>query len=69
MLDILTYVYQDFDKPRFSAVCKKLAELANEGGDDLARHLFRLNGKDLARHINGVLPSVDEVSYLLKRLR
>lgn len=62
MIDILKHVYQDFDKPKFSMVCKQIAELANENGDELARHLFRSNGRDLARHINGVLPSIDEVN-------
>lgn len=63
MIDILKHVYQDFDKPKFSMVCKQISELANEEDDELAKHLFRLNGRDLARHINGVLPSIDEVSY------
>ena len=68
MIDILKHVYLDFDKPRFSMVCKRIAELANKEDDKLARHLFRLNGRDLARHINAVLPSVDEVNYLSCRV-
>lgn len=65
MIEILRFVYQDFDKPKFASVCKSIADLANEG-DQLARHLFCLNGRDLARHINGVLPCIEEVSFNLK---
>lgn len=60
MIDILKYAYQDFDKLVFASVCKKMSELANNG-DALAKHLFFLNGRDLARHINAVLPFADEV--------
>lgn len=63
MIDVLKYAYQEFDKPSFASVCKKLADLANND-DQLSRHLFYLNGRDLARHVNAVLPFTEKVSLI-----
>ena len=58
--DLLTHSYEQFDKNYFAVLCKKIASLAQES-DPLAQHLFRLNGRDLARHINAIYPSVSKV--------
>lgn len=61
MIDILKYAYQNFKKDEFASACKKIAELANDQKDELAKHLFYLNGRDLARHVNALLPFIEQV--------
>lgn len=52
--DLLFHFYTKFDKTFIAALCKKLSVLANNG-DALAKHLFTLAGRDLARGIAQVL--------------
>lgn len=58
--DLLYHSYEHFDKTYFASLCMKVAELANQG-DPASLHLFRMNGRDLARHLNAIFPSVNQV--------
>lgn len=54
-MELLDHAYTRFDKAFMASLCKKIAAGANEG-DALARHVFHLAGRDLAKGLAAVLP-------------
>jgi len=56
--ELLEHCYKDFNKSFFASLTKRLAEAA-EQGDPLCRHIFRLAGQVLAKHILAVTPQID----------
>lgn len=48
--DILPHLYKNFDKSNFAKFCKELSTIA-KGGDPLARWLFEIAGRMLAKYM------------------
>lgn len=58
-MDLLTIYYTNFDKAYIAALCKKVAEGANEG-DQLCLHIFNEAGTHLARALSSVIPKASK---------
>lgn len=59
LMGMLPHLYTNFQKSHFAGFCKKLAEGA-EAGDALCRYAFAHTGRALAKHVEAILPSVQE---------
>ncbi|XP_071947126.1 N-acetyl-D-glucosamine kinase-like [Antedon mediterranea] len=57
---ILSHVYSDFEKPKFSEFCKVLAEGARKEKDPLCCWIFNETGKNLGNHIRAVSSKMDK---------
>ncbi|KAM3590873.1 uncharacterized protein V6R79_018045 [Siganus canaliculatus] len=59
LMGMLPHLYRNFQKSHFAAFCKTLAEGA-EAGDALCQYVFTQAGRALAKHVEAVLPAVQE---------
>ncbi|XP_037951168.1 N-acetyl-D-glucosamine kinase [Teleopsis dalmanni] len=57
-LDLLPHCYAKFDKSFYASLCKKLALVAVEEDNELAKSLFTDAGRQIARSITALLPKV-----------
>ncbi|KAM4537261.1 N-acetyl-D-glucosamine kinase isoform 2-T2 [Odontesthes bonariensis] len=59
LMGMLPHFYTNFQKSHFAGFCKKLAEGA-EAGDALCQYVFAQAGRGLAKHVEAILPAVQE---------
>ncbi|XP_047113104.1 N-acetyl-D-glucosamine kinase isoform X1 [Schistocerca piceifrons] len=61
--DLLEHCYSKFHKPKFAALCKKLAEEA-KAGDPLCLWLFEQTGRALATMVRALVPAAHKDLFL-----
>ncbi|KAH9513399.1 hypothetical protein Btru_034836 [Bulinus truncatus] len=58
---LLDHLYTNFNKAKFSGVCKDLAKMALQKKDPLCCEIFQEAGKMLARHLYGISNKINKV--------
>lgn len=63
--NLLHYIYSDFEKSKIAGFCLEIVKGA-KGGDPLCLDIFNDAGKILAKHVNALVPKIDEELLICK---
>lgn len=58
--NLLHYIYTDFKKSKIAGFCLEIVKGAKEVGDPLCLQIFKETGNLLAKHVNALLPKINE---------